>query len=207
MHFLRSQVSSSQVGFTANSRSSIGEFEAKEDNLKMYRFKTKEVVNNLQDFHILHVPRSENQQVDALSRMVSSADGLSQRTIMWQVIHQPGINAKQTFVLDRTSTWMDKMIKYLRDEELPSDEKEAEKVQAKAKWFAWHDENLYKKSYTHPLLKFVTPEDGDYILREIYEGACGSHQGSKNHHRQGTPGRVLLADIKRRCNGIGSKVS
>ena len=82
-------------------------------------------------------------------------------------------------IFDRTSMWMEKMIKYLRDEELPSDNKEVKKVKTKAKWFTWHDENLYKKSYTHPLLKCVTPEDGEYILREIHEGACGSHQGSR----------------------------
>ena len=64
--------------------------------MKMYISKTKEVVNNLQEFQILQVPQSENQQAEALARMTSSADGLNPRIIMWEVIHQPSINAKQT---------------------------------------------------------------------------------------------------------------
>ena len=47
----------------------------------------------------------------------------------------------------------------------------------KAKWFEWYDGALYKNSYTHPLLKCVTPTEGNYILCEIHEGACGTHQG------------------------------
>src|SRR5688572_22713030 len=47
----------------------------------------------------------------------------------------------------------------------------------KSKWFEYHDGTLYKKSYTHPLLKCVTPKEGNYILREIHEGGCGIHQG------------------------------
>ncbi|XP_021743464.1 uncharacterized protein LOC110709553 [Chenopodium quinoa] len=48
-----------------------------------------------------------------------------------------------------------------------------------AKWFLWHEGKVYKKSYTHPLLYCVSPDEGDYILREIHQGACGSHQGSR----------------------------
>ena len=49
----------------------------------------------------------------------------------------------------------------------------------KLKWFEWYDGALYKKSYTHPLLKSVTPSEGDYILREIHEGPCGIHEGAR----------------------------
>ena len=34
-----------------------------------------------------------------------------------------------------------------------------------------------KNSYTHPLLKCITPKEGNYILREIHAGGCGIHQG------------------------------
>ena len=50
-------------------------------------------------------------------------------------------------------------------------------VQKKARWFELYEGTLYKKSYTHPLLKCVSPEEGNYILREIHEGGCGIHQG------------------------------
>ena len=72
---------------------------------------------------------------------------------------------------------MDDIVKHLRDGFLPDDSKEAERIKHKSGWFLWHEILLYKKSFTHPLLKCVTPEEGNYILREINQGASGSHQG------------------------------
>ena len=37
----------------------------------------------------------------------------------------------------------------------------------------------YKKSFTHPLYKCVSPEEGNYVMREIHQGACGGHQGGR----------------------------
>lgn len=80
-------------------------------------------------------------------------------------------------MLNRGDTWHEPIVKYLQDGQLPSDSKEADRIKTAAKWFLWHDGHLYKKSFTHPLLKCVTPEEVDYILREIHQGACGAHQG------------------------------
>ncbi|XP_057250789.1 uncharacterized protein LOC130591477 [Beta vulgaris subsp. vulgaris] len=54
-----------------------GEYEAKEDNMRMYLNKTRQLIQKLTSFKIQHFPRSENQQADALARMASSAEGLA----------------------------------------------------------------------------------------------------------------------------------
>jgi hypothetical protein len=41
------------------------------------------------------------------------------------------------------------------------------------------NETLYKRGFTLPLLKCVSREEGNYILREIYEGICGNHSGAR----------------------------
>ncbi|XP_056690478.1 uncharacterized protein [Spinacia oleracea] len=148
-----------------------GEYVAKEDSMRMYLNKAKNMSTALAEFQIQHVPRGENTQADALARMASSAEGLTPRTIMWEVLRKPSINKPAVNYLDRSNTWMDQIIAYKRSQELPEDEKEAA-----------------QKSYTHPLLKCITPEDGDYVLREIHQGACGSHQGSRT-----TAGKALRA--------------
>ncbi|XP_052185272.1 uncharacterized protein LOC127796906 [Diospyros lotus] len=48
----------------------------------------------------------------------------------------------------------------------------------RAQKFILINEELYKRSFTQPLLKCVRPREADYILREIYEGICGSHIGA-----------------------------
>lgn len=156
-----------------------GEYEAKEDNMKMYLNKTRELIKKLTSFHIQHFPRFENQQADALARMASSAEGLAPRSIIWEVLNQPSINSLQVHILNRTDTWIEELIGYLRDGLLPMDEKEVEALKRRAEWFIWHEGHLYNKSYTHPMLKCITPFEGNYILREIHEGAWSSHQGAR----------------------------
>ena len=38
---------------------------------------------------------------------------------------------------------------------------------------------LYKRGFTLPLLKCVSPEERNYILRETDEGIYGSHSGAR----------------------------
>ncbi|KAL0355530.1 UNVERIFIED_CONTAM: hypothetical protein Sradi_3999900 [Sesamum radiatum] len=36
---------------------------------------------------------------------------------------------------------------------------------------------LYKKSFTHPLLRYLSQKEGPHILKEIHDGCCRSHIG------------------------------
>ncbi|KAL0367273.1 UNVERIFIED_CONTAM: hypothetical protein Sradi_3617400 [Sesamum radiatum] len=38
---------------------------------------------------------------------------------------------------------------------------------------------LYKKSYTHPLLRCLSTEEGMHILQEIHSGCCRAHIGTR----------------------------
>ena len=122
-----------------------GEFEAKEDSMRMYLNKVKETASPLSEFQIKHLPRADNQQADALARMASSAQGLGPRSIIWEVLKQPSINAPAVHYLDRSNTWMDQIVHYMRDNKLPEDPKEADTIKKRAEWFVWHEGNLYKK--------------------------------------------------------------
>ncbi|KAK3043471.1 hypothetical protein RJ639_002050 [Escallonia herrerae] len=39
---------------------------------------------------------------------------------------------------------------------------------------------LYKKSFSLPYLKCLTPKEADYALQEVHEGICGQHLGGRN---------------------------
>ncbi|XP_057538103.1 uncharacterized protein LOC130815609 [Amaranthus tricolor] len=151
-----------------------GEFEAKDDSMKMYLQQVKDFVPKFDKFTLEHIPRSQNAQADSLAKLASSADTSAARDIIWEVLPNPSINFMIN-TIDRSETWMGPYVKYLQDQTLPQDENQAKMLQKKAKWFELHEGMLYKKSYTHPLLKCVAPEEGNYILREIHEGGCGIH--------------------------------
>jgi hypothetical protein len=52
-------------------------------------------------------------------------------------------------------------------------------LRMKAGRFMMVNGRLYKRGFTLPLLKCVSPEEGNYVLREIHEGICGSHSGAR----------------------------
>ncbi|XP_057518009.1 uncharacterized protein LOC130798929 [Amaranthus tricolor] len=153
-----------------------GEFEAKDEGMKMYLQQVREFVKKFDKFTLVHIPRSQNAQADSLAKLASSAETVAARDIIWGVLPNPSINLMVN-TIDRSDMWMEPYIKFLQNQTLPHDENQAKMLQKKARWFELHEGTLYKKSYTHPLLKCVSPEEGNYILREIHEGGCGIHQG------------------------------
>jgi hypothetical protein len=52
-------------------------------------------------------------------------------------------------------------------------------LRIKAGRFKMVNANLYRRGFTLPLLKCVSPEEGDDVLREIHEEICGSYLGAR----------------------------
>ena len=85
---------------------------------------------------------------------------------------------------------MDSIIQFLRENTLPEEKIEADKVQRKATRF-WLSENqkLYKRSFLGPYLLCIHPEMTESLLEELHEGICGSHTGGRSlAHRAITQG-------------------
>ncbi|KAL0394052.1 UNVERIFIED_CONTAM: Gag-Pol polyprotein [Sesamum latifolium] len=56
---------------------------------------------------------------------------------------------------------------------------EAARLKTRATRFIIQEHILYKKSYTHPLLRCLSTEEGIHILQEIHSGCCGAHVGTR----------------------------
>ena len=89
-----------------------------------------------------------------------------------------------------SSSWMDPIVSFLKDDVLPEEKSEAKKVQRKAPRF-WlsGDHKLYKRFYSGPYLLCVHLEASEMLLEELHEGICGSHIGGRSlAHRALTQG-------------------
>ena len=77
--------------------------------------------------------------------------------------------------------WMNSIVLFLKEDILPEDKSEADKVRRKAPRF-WLSENqkLYKRSFSGPYLLCIHPEAVELILEELHEGICGSHTGGRS---------------------------
>ncbi|KAL0451876.1 UNVERIFIED_CONTAM: hypothetical protein Slati_1165700 [Sesamum latifolium] len=62
---------------------------------------------------------------------------------------------------------------------LPENRWEAARLKTRATRFIIQEHILYKKSYTHPLLRCLSTEEGIHILQEIHSGCCGAHVGTR----------------------------
>ena len=79
---------------------------------------------------------------------------------------------------------------FLKEDILPEDKSEVDKVQRKAPWF-WlsEDQKLYKRSFFLPYLLCIHLEAVELLLEELHEGIYGSHIGGKSlSHRTLTQG-------------------
>ena len=77
-------------------------------------------------------------------------------------------------------SWMDPMVLFLKEDILPEEKLEADKIRRKAPRF-WlsKDQKLYKCSFSGPYLLCIHPKTSELLLEELHEGICGSHIGDR----------------------------
>ncbi|GJW19438.1 reverse transcriptase domain-containing protein [Tanacetum coccineum] len=83
-------------------------------------------------------------------------------------------------VEEEGESWMTPIHEYLTDETLPAEKKKARAIKRKSQRFAIINGILYKKSFLGPWLRCVGPSQANYVLREIHEGSCSMHAGTRS---------------------------
>ena len=132
-----------------------------------------------ESFTLLHVPRSGNTHADSLATLATSLAQSLPRVILVEdlckptEIKGPVVHIHQIKV---RPSWINSIVLYLKEDILPEDKSEAEKIRRKAPHF-WlsEDQKLYKCSFSG--------------LEELHGGICGSHTGGRSlSHRAITQG-------------------
>jgi hypothetical protein len=78
------------------------------------------------------------------------------------------------------TTWMLPIIRYLKEGTLPADRTEAHKLRIRASRFQLLGGILYKMGFSRPHLRCLSPEEANYVIREVHEGVCGNHSGARS---------------------------
>ena len=73
--------------------------------------------------------------------------------------------------------WMNLIMNYLKDFEVPKDKNQARKLRIKAVRYIMLEGVLYKKSFSGPLLRCITKEESIAILKSIHSGVYDNHYG------------------------------
>ncbi|CAL9024625.1 unnamed protein product, partial [Prunus brigantina] len=123
------------------------------------------------------VPRSENSHVDALARLASAIEQGIGCNIHTEFLDEPSTQAPIICTFDHSPTWMDPILQFLQNQSLSAVPGEARHVRYRSARYLIINGALYKGDFSLPYLRCLTPEEGNYVLREIHEGICGNHSG------------------------------
>ena len=137
-----------------------------------------------ESFNLSQVPRSRNTYVDSLATLATCSPQSLPRVILIEDLCNPTKverNMVHVHQIKVGPSWMDSIVLFLKEDILPEDKSEADKVRRKAPQF-WLSENqkLYKRSFSSPYLLCIHPEAVELILEELHEGICGSHTGERS---------------------------
>ncbi|GJU20289.1 hypothetical protein Tco_1153631 [Tanacetum coccineum] len=147
-----------------------------------YLEKVKALSSTFRSFSIKQVPRSKNKKVDALSKMASTSFAYLSKQVLVEELKEKYVNEREVLAVveEEGDTWMTPIHEYLMDETLPAKRKKARAIKRKSQRFAIINGILYKKSFLGPWIRCVGPSQVNYVLREIHEGSCSMHAGTRS---------------------------
>ena len=132
---------------------------------------------------MLHVPRSGNAHADSLAMLATSSAQDLPRVVLVEDLYKPSRTEElvQINQIKAGSSWMDFIIRFLKEDILPEEKIEVDKIRRKAiSYWLSEDHKLYKRSFSKPYLLCVHPELTDSLLEEMHEGIYGSHTGGRS---------------------------
>ena len=92
----------------------------------------------------------------------------------------PLINSSDVQEIGFESDWTTTIVLYLKGGVLPEEKEAARKSKVLATRFFLIKDVLYKRGFSCPYLRCLGNEEADYVMREVYEGICENHSGSRS---------------------------
>lgn len=143
--------------------------------MKRYLSKVRQCTKGFTTAKFHQIPKEENTEANGLAK-AASIDQLVDDEIKVQYIRS--IDVPNVQQIDGEANWTNQFVSYLKDELLPQDKEEVRKLRVRAAKFVLMDEVLYKRGFSQPYLKCLTPNELHYVMRDVHEGVCENHSGT-----------------------------
>jgi ribonuclease HI len=161
-----------------------GEYEARDERMALYLRAVKSSLSKFEFIQVEQIGREHNSHADILAKLATAKETDMERTVTVEVLNSPSSQNVELDILNITrpvASWMDPLVAYLQNNQLPEDQKEADIIKRKAPGYWLSKEgSLYKRSFSGPYLLCVHPDLVNNLLYEIHEGICGSHTGGRS---------------------------
>ncbi|KAL0439574.1 UNVERIFIED_CONTAM: Gag-Pol polyprotein [Sesamum latifolium] len=169
-----------------------GSYEARGEKMAKYLLKAKELLDKFEESSLIQVSRADNVTADQLAKISSSIAAIRNRRITYLSSDRAAVEQQVEILCMNPppTSWKEDIVRFLTQGTTSGDPKEAKAMIVKAARFVMIDGALYKRGFSQPFLKCLTPEEGNYVLRETREGICGNHLGGK-----ALAGKVVRQDL------------
>ncbi|XP_013629885.1 PREDICTED: uncharacterized protein LOC106335812 [Brassica oleracea var. oleracea] len=160
-----------------------GEYQAKDDTMIQYLAVAQRLIKNFKSCKLMQIPREQSSEADALANPGSTVETNSHMSIPLLVLQCPATleesQPEGIYAIEEDETWMTPLIRYFENDILSEDRKESRKIKKQATRYCISQEKLYRRSFSSPYLRCVTPQKAARILVELHEGDCGSHSSGR----------------------------
>ncbi|XP_073152912.1 uncharacterized protein [Henckelia pumila] len=153
-----------------------GAYDVKNEKLIEYAREVDRAKEQFAEVVFEQIPRRVNERADALAKMGGSMGSWKTRDVVFQVELKPHISPVIPELAEED--WRVVIINYLKWGKMPEDPREARRLKLKSSRYVLIEEVLYRRSFAGPLLRCLSYQEADYVLREVHEGCCGNHFGA-----------------------------
>ena len=121
--------------------------EAKEDWMKKYLNKIKQLIKKFKEASFVQLSIEENMEANGLAKAASAGGAMDKCD---RVQYMLSIDILEVQQIGGEENWMTPIVLYLKDERLPEDKEEAKKLRIRAAKYVIIDEVLYKRGFSQP---------------------------------------------------------
>ena len=136
-----------------------------------------ELAKSVELANFIQILREEIVEVDTLAKEASVTGATDEFD---EVQYVPSIDLPDVQQIENEENWMTPIVSYLKDGKLSKGKDEARKLKVRAARYFLMEEVLYKIGFSQPYLRCLAPDEANYVLREVHEGACENHSGARS---------------------------
>ncbi|XP_074293723.1 uncharacterized protein LOC141620863 [Silene latifolia] len=175
----------------------LGEYEVKKEDLIPYHQRALQLLNQLEDIHVGHVPRSANKLADALANLAANLALGAEESMQVPVCNRWVVSLLQgeenvdttnmicVYTVDEDD-WRQPIVDFLDHQKLPDDPRHKVEIRRRAPKFIHYKGTLYRRSFSGQWLRCLRKDEATEAMHEAHSGICGAHQsGPKLHDREG----------------------
>ncbi|XP_056159729.1 uncharacterized protein LOC130135193 [Syzygium oleosum] len=161
-----------------------GQWRTHDTKLIPYHEFLESLIIEFEEISFEYLPRSQNQFADALatlSSMLQVMEGLDIEPLKIEILTRPAYCSAIADEPDE-KLWYQDIMNYLQKGEYPPGSELADRkyIRKLASKFFINGNALYKRSFDSILLKCVDAKESNQLMREIYEGECGTCSGFRS---------------------------